>query len=152
MGFYQSHDIGFYIVMHKHPTITETYEETRCTNSECENHKKELGEGVNFCPKCGSKVDWQDVVETHKYDFLDEKVEALNDDLHDWFFTVEYIDLLLTGVYEKLELEKDQEVIICNKHIEANDKQEFKRHPAVKALLERIGECDIHYGLVLYQS
>ena len=152
MSFHQSYTVGFYIIVHKAQVETETFEETRCTNSKCENHHEEMEEGVNFCPKCGSKVDWQDVTETNPYDYLEDKFREDDGYLHDWFSNVEYIDLLLGKDYKTVNLKEGQELVVCNRIFDCETEEEFRKHPATKALLERIGECDIHYGLVLYQS
>lgn len=152
MAFDQYHNIGFYIIVHNTPVKQETYEETRCTNTECKNHHKELKENVKFCPECGSKVDWHDVVEIEPYEYLDTVFGEDDGYLHDWFCNVKYPEIILHKNYQPIQLNKGEQLLICNRPFKCEIEEEFRNHPATKALIELVGECDIHYGFVEYQA
>ncbi len=168
MGYSQSNHIGFYIVFDESETTTIQYEETRCTNTECPNHTKEMKEGVKFCPDCGSKVDWLDVedeeVKTFN-DYTDDPKNPFNyedGELYDWFWSPEYIDMALGENYNSVDLGENDIIIIPNRPfkikggIDASEDiemlDEFKSHPATAELLNRLGKYEIHFGLVQYQS
>lgn len=62
--------------------------------------------------------------------------------------------MCLVDKYKTLEFEPHEKVIIINDYsIPSNGTmEEFTRHPAVKELIEKLGKCRIHFGLVQYQS
>lgn len=146
MSFEQSTYIGTFFTFVPHATSEETYEETRCTNSECVNHTKEMKEGVKFCPECGSKVDWVDVVEEEiktADDYINEEYQGQY--FHDYFYCPEYFDMVLTGNYDSFDIPEGAELIIANGTYDEDD-------PMSIEFLKRLGEYETHYGLVQYQS
>ena len=159
MGYHDENYKGFYIVAT--PNIkTETIEETRCTNNSCANSKIEMKDGFAFCPKCGSKIDWVDVIKETKESFnyiSGTEVPDVSDGmLHDWFWSPEYINGLIGEDWSYVKWEKSDNIIICNRNFGANtpDKREkFLYHPATKFLLEKMNcKYEVHFGLVQYSA
>jgi hypothetical protein len=149
---------GFYIVFTPYETITEDFEETRCINPECKNHKYEQPEIYKFCPECGSKVDWVDVDVIHLIDYRwtlsDTVVEPPRVTLHDWFWSPEYIHECIDVNFSNIDVPKESEIIILNRDIDANHPSEtdiFMEHPITKQLLNTLKQnYEIHYGIVHY--
>ena len=151
---------GFYLIYRPVKTFDEQWEETRCTNSECERHNSEQDGEWNFCPTCGSKIDWLPVTVTHKLDFdkFSNKyhdVKFIDINFIDWLWNPPYITKLINKDFETFENEKGTEVILPNRHSlgEFKDENNFLKHPAVKFMLDKLGEENftLHYGLVNYE-
>jgi hypothetical protein len=159
MGYQDSNYKGFYIVVTPN-MVREEYQETRCINSNCDNSKKEIKEKFDFCPKCGSKIDWVDVFVIERdsfYNYSELKIPDISDSkLCDWFWSPEYINELIDENWCEFDTPKDSKIIICNRDFYTNfpsEKDRFMKHPATKLLLEKMNcNYEIKYGLVAYSA
>ena len=159
MGYHDNNYRGFYIIVTPN-MVNEEYEETRCTNTNCDNSKKEMKEKFDFCPKCGSKVDWVDVLVSEQdsfHNYSELEVPAISDGiLCDWFWSPEYINNLIDENWREFDKEKDSQVIICNRDFHADfpsERDRFMKHPATKYLLDKM-KCkyEVYFGLVQYSA
>lgn len=160
MGYQDSNYKGFYILVTPN-NKDAVYQETRCTNSECENNKKEVSEKFKFCPICGSKIDWIDFTEQEPNSFNDNSDDIVSDvHLYDWFYSPHYVNEMIDEDWNEINLSKEEfetsEVIICNRNFGAKlptDRDIFTNHPATKLLLEKMNcKYEIKYGLVAYSA
>lgn len=159
MSFSDYNKKGFFIVFSP-PKIETSYEETRCINTACKNNKKEVKDDFKFCPICGSKIDWVDVVDVELDSFSnysDITIPIGNDEiLCDWFYSPEYVSDIIDEHWCEYKPEKDAEIILCNRDFHSelpSDREKFMNHPATKFLLDQLkNNYEIKYGLVSYSA
>ena len=155
MGYRETYYKGFFIVFTPEAVDTE-YQETRCTNPDCANSKKEVKEEFKFCPKCGSKIDWIDLIEKEadSYSNYDElEIPNTDDELNNLFYVPQYITEVILEDWTELDNFEHLEILICNQNFNCPlpaDREKFTNHKATKFLLDTLKNCKIYYGVINY--
>lgn len=156
----RDYHMGHYLVFNPTETYEEKWEETRCTNSECERHNSEQDGDWKFCPSCASKIDWLPVIETKLITFRNyrsihgsEKVNGIA--FEDWVWEPEYILRTKNKNANDVKIDKNTAVILPNRRelCDIEDEETFSNHPIVKFLMEHLGKDNftVCYGVVDYE-
>lgn len=156
----RDYHMGFYLVYNPVATYDEKWEETRCTNSECERHNSEQDGDWKFCPSCASEIDWLPVTETKLVTFRYFRnqhalIKINGSSFEDCMWSPEYILDVKNKNVDKLKIDKNTDIILPNlgSLCKIEDELEFASHPAVKYIMTHLGKDNVTvcYGVVDYE-